>query len=94
MLHLRAPRGGFLLEGNGGDGGDDAVDAELGRRGMAELVEHPVELGKTRKAAARRDIGNFHVGVQQQLLGVAHPGDLDVVDEREPCHPAELVRQE
>ena len=46
MLHLRAPRGGFLLEGNGGDGGDDAVDAELGRRGMAELVEHPVELGK------------------------------------------------
>ena len=60
---------------------------------MAELVEHPVELGKTRKAAARRDIGNFHVGVQQQLLGVAHPGDLDVVDEREPCHPAELVRQ-
>ena len=60
---------------------------------MAELVEHPVELGKARKAAARCDIGNFHVGVQQQLLGVAHPGDLDIVDEREPCHPAELVRQ-
>ena len=43
MLHLRAPRGGVLLEGNGGDGGNDAVDAELGRRGMAELVEKLVK---------------------------------------------------
>ena len=57
------------------------------------LLKHPVELGKTCKAAARRDIGNFMSVYSNSCWALAHPGNLDVVDEREPCHPAELVRQ-
>lgn len=67
-------------------GGRDAgapVQPELGRRCVAEFIEHAVELGKAGEAAVRRDVCDFHIRVQQKLLGVAHTRHLDVIDERE-----------
>ena len=60
---------------------------------MTEFIEHAVELGKAGEAAVRRDVCDFHIRVQQKLLGVAHTRHLDVIDEREARDAFELVGQ-
>ena len=56
-------------------------------------MEDAVELGKAGEAAVRRDVCDFHIRVQQKLLGVAHTRHLDVIDEREARDAFELVGQ-
>ncbi|MNF01164.1 hypothetical protein D3C80_2001150 [compost metagenome] len=63
----------------------------LGGRAPGNPVEDPVELGEAGEAAGAGNIRDFHLGIEQKLLGVADTGHLNIVNQRKARHLLELV---
>lgn len=66
--------------------------AERGRGHAALLIEDAVELGEAVEAALSGDVGNLVPGMEQELLGFADAGHLDVFGQGEAGDGSELVR--
>ncbi len=65
---------------------------ERRRRHAAKLIEYTVELGKAIESALLGDVGNLLPGDDQQLLGIADPGHLDIFGQCKTGDQFELVR--
>lgn len=58
---------------------------------MGKFVKGPVKLGKAGKPALKGNVRNGMVRGEQQGLGIAHPGQLDIIREGKAGDPLELV---
>ena len=58
---------------------------------MQKFIEGSVELGEARKATEEGNVCDGLVRGEQQGLGVAHSGKLDIVGERKAGDPLKLM---
>lgn len=66
---------------------------EAGRRDAAYFVKNAVELGKTGESTALGNVGDFDIGIEQQLLSVLDPCHLNIAYQGKPGNLLELVGQ-
>lgn len=58
---------------------------------MQEFIEGSVELGEARKTTEKSNVCDGLIRGEQQGLGVAHSGKLDIVGERKAGDPLKLM---
>ena len=70
-----------------------SLPPESGGGHLQESVKGPVELGEAFEAALKRNVRDGRVRGKQKRLGIADSGHGNIVRQREPGDPLELMGQ-